>query len=149
MTTIPKMNVIVKSTAGDSNIYQTHRIFFDPENAIAKAHHHHNALLAEHFKNLVISNIYNLLDNSSGVKSIISDLQMLSLNQAYEAVYISYCECYCKREDYRYANIAADILCESICTILLKQYTPAYISDNRDNIRQCIINALPRDIFNI
>ena len=101
---IPKMDVVVKSTAGDSNIYQTHRIFFDPENKAVTAHHYHNVLLAEHFKNMVISNIYNLFEDSdsSAIKSILSDLEALSLSQAYEAVYVSYCECYCRRDnDYR------------------------------------------------
>lgn len=151
MATIPKMNVIVKSVAGDSNIYQKHRIFFDPENKALTTRHYHTALLAEHFKNMVISNLYNLFEDSSSaaIKSVISDLEALTLNNVYEAVYVSYCESYCKRENYRYAEIATDILCESICTILLKQFSPAYISDNRDNIHECIINALPRDIFKI
>ena len=145
---IPEMKVITKTNAHDDNLYERCNSFFDPYNEDAKRHHYHNVLLSEHFKNVVISNVCELFDNNISVRELIPVMNDLSINQVYEAVYISWCECYYDGgTSYVYAHTATEILCESICTILLAHYSTIIIDKYRSDILNAIYRALPDKYF--
>lgn len=141
---IPEMKVITQRSASDNELYKVRESFFDPTNVDSKLHQMHHMILAEHFKNMIISRICNLFENTSAVRSLILDLNTLSLNHIYEAVYMAWFEC--GSGDNSYAQAASEILCESICVVLHKQFPLETVDAYREPILNIIYNSLPNNI---
>lgn len=144
---IPEMKVVTRTNICNDSLYDINSPFFDPGNKDIKLDHpYHNVLLAEHFKNVVISNVCNLFDASA--RKLIPELNALSRTGIYEAVYESWCECY-NTSDNSYAKTATQILAESICSVLMSEFEPSYIDSKRQLIVYEIYKALPKNYFEI
>lgn len=142
---VPEMKVITQRSASNNDLYKKDESFFDPTNGDSKLHPMHHIILAEHFKNMVISKICNLFDDTNAVRSLIQSLNSLALNHIYEAVYMAWFEC--GTGDASYAYTASDVLCESICVVLHEQFPLSAIDNNRNAILNIIYDSLPIKII--
>ena len=130
----PEMKVITRNNVSDDTIYTKYAPIFHT----APLNGYDRCLRVRHFMNRVISNVYSLFSAPTSV--LLPALYNPMEYSLYEAVY-EFCNIAGTIEADQKANMAIDILTETICMQLMVKFDHSYIESIRSEIKNAILAA--------